>query len=599
MSKVKSVISLFEEQVLSLGEKIATRCNGEEYSYQELNSKSNQLAHFLRGKGIKEGTLIGVYVHRNVQLMVTLLGILKSGAVYVPLDWTHPASRNNYIISQSGMKVILTERKLAEGLGQEGIEIICIDEEYNAIQSEPKDNVELDISGEQLAYVIYTSGSTGKPKGVAIKHSGLVSYLESIRKELDLSGDEKALATITITFDVSITELFTPLIAGCTVVIADEKTAKDGGKLRNLIEEEKITLIQTTSSNIYMLKDAGWKGNSDLIIAIGGEAWSIQLAKELLHGSCKDLWNFYGPTETTIFSTIAKITTDDTYIPLGYPINQTMLYVLDENHNLVDVGEEGELYIGGIGVAAGYLHNEQLTEERFISNPFHPDSGKMYGTGDIVKRIDEHNLMYVGRKDFQVKVQGYRIELGEIEKAIMALNTVEQAVVVSKEKDGVVSLGAYIRAEKKINVFEMRYQLEQLLPSYMIPNFFIQVDEYPMTPNGKVDRKVLMAMEHTNEEAYVAPNTEIEEGIVALWQELLGIERVGIKDNFLQLGGHSLMANRLVIRINKLFGTTLTLLDILSTSLTVEDMARAAEENLLENLSEEELMMLLNEVEGE
>lgn len=598
-----TLISLFEEQAQKNKKKVALQFQEKKYSYEELNSRSNQFAYCLKEIGVNKETLIGVYLERSENIIITLLGILKVGATYVPLDPIHPIERNTYIIKQAQIKYVITQKNLVEEIADQLIEKICIDEIGESICRQPQTNLEEILDLNQLAYVIFTSGSTGKPKGVAIKHQGVANYLSSMREGLDLTGDEVAIATITITFDFSVTELFLPLVSGAKLIITETEVAKDGTRLKQLIEQEEVTLLQTTPSTLYMLLDAGWMGNEELVMLVGGEAWTIQLAKELLNRPHKSLWNAYGPTETTVFSSLARINREDEVIALGKPINNTILYLLDEEMNPVDVGEEGELYIGGVGVAKGYLNNELLTKENFVRNPFIEENNLIYKTGDIIKQVDKGTLIYTGRKDFQVKVRGFRIELGEIEKAILSDPKVSQAIVVAVIKQEQTNLCAYVKCKEDsmTNQLEIKYALEQLLPSYMIPNFIILVQDFPKTANGKIDRKALMAqqIEKNNSNEYLAPRTEIEEEIVGLWEELLELKPIGIREEFLELGGHSLMANRLVIRMNKLFGTNLTLLDILATKLTVEDMARVVEENLLNNLSEEELAMLLDEIEEE
>ncbi|PHV70428.1 amino acid adenylation protein [Sporanaerobium hydrogeniformans] len=602
-TKNLTVVRLFEKQAIENQNKMALKFRDKTFTYKELNQKGNQVAHYLRSIGVKNGELVGIYLERSEQMIVVLLGILKAGAVYVPLDPTHPQERNNYIIKKSAMKWLMTHTELEGDVTHEGLQKICIDQKWEVIEKGCCENLDINYKESDLAYVIFTSGSTGKPKGVAIRHEGVANYLLCMRETLDLSGDERALATITITFDVSVSEIFLPLISGATLIFVGSEEVKDGMKLKALIDEEGITLMQPTPSTLYMLLDAGWKGNQRLSIVVGGEAWNIQLAKKLMEDEIKSLWNVYGPTETTIYSTIAKITSENTFIPLGQPIDQTTLYVLDEKMNPIEVGEEGELYIGGVGVAKGYLNNEELTRESFIQNPFGEEQERIYKTGDIIKRVDKETLAYIGRKDFQVKIRGFRIELGEIEKAILMQPGVSQAVVVAVTKDKDTRLCAYVKGliNNSLNTLEVRHNLEKLLPPYMIPNFIIALEEFPQTSNGKIDRKALMNQEvqsiETND--YVAPRTEFEQEIANLWEELLDIEGIGIKENFLELGGHSLMANRLIIRMNKSFGTTLTLLDILSSKLTIEDMARIVEDNLLSNLSEEELEELLSEVAEE
>ena len=451
-----------------------------------------------------------------------------------------------------------------------------------------------------MAYVIFTSGSTGKPKGVEVEHEGMVNYLLSVSDNLHLTENERGLTVVTITFDISISEMFLPLINGGTLVVADNETAKDGNLLTKLFAEEKINLCGFTPSTAYMLLDAEIGDLSGVKMLIGGEPWSISLAQDLLDHGCEQLWNVYGPTETTIYSTMYQITKKDTCIPIGAPIDQTDIYVLDQDMKPVEEGMEGDLYIGGIGVARGYFENKELTDERFIPDPIDSSRGRIYKTGDIVKNVNGTDIVYVGRSDFQVKVHGYRIELGEIEAAISKHEDVAQAVVVVTGENAEAKIKAFIKTkgENKPSVSDMKAFVEEHLPYYMVPNIFRYVDEYPMTANLKVDRKALMSMEDEgNDEAaeYVAPRNEIEEMIADIWKELLNLDKVSVCDNFLELGGHSLLANRLVKKINNTFDTTIALVEVFSRPMTIEEMAMMVEENLLANLSDEEIEALLNE----
>lgn len=495
-TKERNFIKLFQEKVKTYPNKVALKFRENEYTYEELNKYTNKLAHYLVKLGVKCETLVGVYMERTDKMVVALMSILKAGGAYVPLDPSHPTERNNYILKESGIKYIITEEHLKGDIG-ENIKKLCFEELVEQLASESDENINALDSNNQLAYVIFTSGSTGRPKGVAIQHEGMTNYLLCMRDNLDLVGDEIGLAVVTITFDISISELFVPLISGAKLIVADSQTVKDGVKLLQLIEREHINLIQVTPSTMYMLLDAGWEDATDMKIVIGGEAWNIQLAREILGRNCKGLWNLYGPTETTIYSTIAPIHPEDEIIPLGKPLDQTILYVLDENMEPVPVGEEGELFIGGIGVARGYLNNEELTNERFIESPFDKAEGRLYRTGDVVKFIDKDTLLYVGRQDFQVKVRGFRIELGEIEKAINKQSGVSQGVVVAINNGRDAKLCAYIKIkpETGVTTLEIRQGIEELLPPYMVPNMITLVDEFPMTPNGKVDRKALMNLE--------------------------------------------------------------------------------------------------------
>lgn len=591
---------LIERQAGRFPQKEALKFRSTSMTYQEMCDAVARLAYRLQQSGVKKESLVGIYMDRSEKMIVSILAVIKAGGAYVPLDPAHPTERNKYIIEKSHIGTILSEEKNESAFAIDA-KIICVDRIWNEItQGEVEKCEELLSGGHQLAYVIFTSGSTGKPKGVEVEHEGMVNYLLSVSDNLHLTENERGLTVVTITFDISISEMFLPLINGGTLVVADNETAKDGNLLTKLFAEEKINLCGFTPSTAYMLIDAEIGDLSGVKMLIGGEPWSISLAQDLLDLGCEQLWNVYGPTETTIYSTMYQITKKDTYIPIGAPIDQTDIYVLDQGMKPVEEGMEGDLYIGGIGVARGYFENKELTDERFIPDPIDSTKGRIYKTGDIVKNVNGTDIVYVGRSDFQVKVHGYRIELGEIEAAISKHEDVAQAVVVVTGENAEAKIKAFIKTkgEEKPSVSDMKAFVEEHLPYYMVPNIFRYVDEYPMTANLKVDRKALMAMEDdANQETseYVAPRNEIEEMIADIWKELLNLDKVSVCDNFLELGGHSLLANRLVKKINNTFDTTIALVEVFSRPMTIEEMAMMVEENLLANLSDEEIEALLNE----
>ena len=599
-TKGVTLIGLFEKRAQENPEKEALKFHDTSMTYSEVKDAVIRLAALLQKNGVGKETLVGIYMDRSEKMIISLLSVIKAGGAYVPLDPAHPVERNKYIIEKSHIGTILSEEKYKDTFDGSS-KVICVDSIWEEIRNgEPAECEELLSGGHQLAYVIFTSGSTGNPKGVEVEHEGMVNYLLSVSDNLGLNGSERGLTVVTITFDISISEMFLPLINGGTLVVADNETAKDGDKLSKLIEEEKIDLCGFTPSTAYMFLSAEIKSLSGMKMLIGGEPWNISLAQDLLNLGCSQLWNVYGPTETTIYSTMYQITKEDTYIPIGSPIDQTDIYVLDSDMHPVEGDAEGDLYIGGIGVARGYFENKELTDERFIANPVDPERGRIYKTGDIVKCVNGKDIVYIGRSDFQVKVHGYRIELGEIETILMKHSEVAQAVVVVSGENAEAKIKAFIKTkgESRPMVEEIKKYAEERLPYYMVPNLFRYVDEYPMTANLKVDRKALMNMEDetpADETEFIAPRNEVEEMIADIWKELLNVEKVSVRDNFLVLGGHSLLANRLVKNINKAFGTDIALVEIFSRDMTIEEMGNLVEENLLSGLSEEEIEALLNE----
>ncbi|MBE5929219.1 MAG: amino acid adenylation domain-containing protein [Lachnospiraceae bacterium] len=597
-TKSVTLTGVLESMAKDFPQKEALKFKSISMTYEKLEKAVLGLANLLREKGVKKESLVGIYMDRSEKMIISILAVMKAGGAYVPLDPSHPNDRNRYIIEKSHINTILSESKyesVFEDLGN----VISLDIIWDDIINGKCITMENMITeGNQLAYVIFTSGSTGNPKGVEVEHEGMMNYLYSVSDNLGLDDSARGLTVVTITFDISISEMFLPLINGGTLVVADNDTAKDGISLRKLMEEEHINLCGFTPSTAYMLLDAGLN-LTGMKMLIGGEPWSISLALEILKNGCSQLWNVYGPTETTIYSTMYNITEKDTYIPIGPPIDQTDIYVLDENMNPIEKGQEGDLYIGGIGVARGYFENEELTKDRFIQNPVDPERGRIYKTGDIVKYTDNGDVVYVGRSDFQVKVHGYRIELGEIEAGISKHEDVAQAVVVVCGEELNAQIHAFIKLkpDKDVTASDMKAFLDNVLPYYMIPNRYTFVDEYPMTANLKVDRKALMLMNNETDNIsseYVAPRNEIEEMVADIWMELLKVDKVSVCDDFLELGGHSLLANRLVTTVNKDFGTNITLVEFFSRPMTIEEMSMMIEENLLAGLTDEEIEAIMN-----
>lgn len=600
-SKTKGItlIGLIEDMAVKNPEKKAIGFGDQVVTYKEMVEITTSLAGYLQKAGVGRESLVGIYMDRSEKMIISIMAVIKAGGAYVPLDPTHPADRNRYIIEKSGITTVLTESKYAESLG-ETEKKVCIDSLWSDISDCSYPCSDALTGDNQLAYVIFTSGSTGNPKGVEVEHEGMVNYLLSVSDRLGLDDTVRGLSVVTITFDISISEMFLPLINGGMLIVADKDTAKDGVLLASFIKEKAINLCGFTPSTAYMLLETGSADFTGMKMLIGGEPWSINLAYSLIDNGCEQLWNVYGPTETTIYSTMTRITREDSYVSIGLPIDQTDIYVLDSEMKPVAENEEGRLYIGGIGVARGYYNNPELTNERFIKNPIDEQRGRIYDTGDIVKYLGADRIVYVGRSDFQVKVHGFRIELGEIETALEKCEGVEQAVAVVAGEDQNAYICAFMKTEggKELSLEYIKDTCEKILPYYMIPSRFLFVEKYPMTANLKVDRKELLKQAKesaTAEDEFIAPRNEIEEEIADIWASLLDNDHISVTDDFFELGGHSLLANRMVIKINKAFGSTITLLEIFSRKITIEGMAQLVEENLISNLSEEELAALLGE----
>jgi amino acid adenylation domain-containing protein len=568
---------LIEEQAARTPERTALVFDGHEMTYRELDARANQLANHLRGLGAGPDVLVGLLVERSLEMVVGLLGILKAGGAYVPLDPSFPEHRLSYMVEDSKMKVLVTHRGLEENLAARPSTIVRLDSDWPKIAREEKSSTgEAAPNEKNLAYVLYTSGSTGKPKGVAIPHSAIVNFVLSIQNEPGFTEKDTLLAVTTLSFDIAGLELYVPLITGGKVVIASSEDTRDPARLQERINESRCTVMQATPATWRALIHSGWKGSPNLKILCGGEALPRDLADELLV-RCGQLWNMYGPTETTVWSTLQRVKSSDP-VSIGKPLANTQIYVLDKGRNLVPRGAVGELYIGGDGLARGYLHREELTRERFVPNPF-VRNALIYCTGDMARWLPDGTVECLGRVDNQVKIRGYRIELGEVETLLGSHAGVKQCVVVAREDTpGNKVLAAYFvpqAAGPAPSASDLRAHLKQALPDYMIPSTFIAMERLPLTPNGKIDRKALpapddQAADSTRDSA--APRDAIEQMLSHIWAKVLGVKRIGLHDNFFDLGGHSLLAVRIMAEVEKLFGTRLPLATLLQAP-TVAELA--------------------------
>jgi amino acid adenylation domain-containing protein len=488
-------------------------------------------------------------------MVVGVVGILKAGGGYVPLDATYPKGRLAYMIEDSGLGVILTEGRLEGRLPENGAEVVRVDSESKEIGEESEEKVSRVAEEGNLAYVIYTSGSTGKPKGVQVPHYAVTNFLISMQQQPGLKQEDVLAAVTTLSFDIAALEMFLPLSVGARLVVMSREAASDAAELMRRIDEESATAMQATPATWRMLIEAGWEGKADLKIICGGEALSRELAEELAERS-SELWNMYGPTETTIWSAAYKVRRGEA-MSIGKPIANTSVYILGRHLNPVPVGVAGEMYIAGDGVARGYLNQPGMTSERFIPDPFSDQAGvRLYRTGDLARYRAGGEIEFLGRIDDQVKVRGYRIELGEIEAAIAQHQSVRECAAVAREDEiGEKRLIAYLVAagEEGISAAEMRSYLKEKLPEYMIPQSFVTLKQMPLTPNGKVDRARLPKPDHLRpdtREAFEAPRTPVEEALASIWASVLKVERVGIHDNFFELGGHSLLATRVISHVS-------------------------------------------------
>ncbi len=451
--KSPSIHQLVEFQVLQTPDAVAVIFQDQKLTYQELNQKANQLAHYLRTLGVQPETLVGLCVERSLLMFVGLLGILKAGGAYIPLDPSYPQERLEFMIEDSQIPILVAQKHLIEQLPKlENVRVVCIDTDWQQITQYSRENPDSKVTAENLAYTIYTSGSTGKPKGVQITHRAVINFLSSMRQEPGLTQKDIFLAITTISFDIAVLEIFLPLIVGARIVLVSREAVADGKQLSKILTESEATIIQATPATWRLLLESGWQGNKQLKILCGGEAITLELANQLLEKG-GSLWNMYGPTETTIWSMLCKVEPGSSFVPLGHPIANTQIYLLQEparrKHDrpkLAPVGVPGEVYIGGYGVARGYLNRPELTRERFIPNPFSNEPGaRLYKTGDLARYLPDGNIEFMGRIDYQVKIRGFRVELGDIETAISKHPAVKQAVVIAREdRPGNKCLVAYV-----------------------------------------------------------------------------------------------------------------------------------------------------------
>jgi len=531
-------------------------------TYRELDERSSRLARHLQGLGVGPDSMVGVYTERGVDMVVALLAALKSGGAYLPLDPSFPEDRIAYMIADSKAPVILTQDELVEELPDHEATVFRLDADWDQVAELSSDAPDsASTASDNLAYMIYTSGSTGKPKGVQIPHGAVVNFLASMAKTPGFGPDDKLLAVTTLSFDISVLEVFLPLVSGGTVVVATRDQAVDGHELMDLIDDTGATVMQATPATWRLMMEAGWEGSKTLQkVLCGGEAWPAGLARELI-ARAEQVWNMYGPTETTIWSTCARITDPDD-MTIGTPIDNTQVYVLDKHLAPVPVGVAGELHIGGDGLARGYHNRAELTAEKFIDNPVAgaPAGSRLYKTGDMVKFRADGTLQYLDRIDNQVKVRGYRIELGEIEAVLEKHPSVVQPVVIVWDSGGGDKrLAAYVVYESGTapTGSELRSYLRGELPDYMIPHLFVEMDALPLTANGKVNRRALpdpLKQGQADEREFVEPRTDNEKLVAELWTSTLQVEKVGLYDNFFDLGGHSLLSAQVTFKLEKATG---------------------------------------------
>jgi amino acid adenylation domain-containing protein len=585
MSTDRSVQALLAPRSIADPNRVAVQFEKRFLTFQQLNEQSNRLARVLRKAGVDRDVRVGLYVERSIEMVVALLGILKAGGGYVPIDPAHGSGRMEHIAAESGFTILLTQRSLISLLPSISARIVLQEEIQEAIESESPAPLAREPEPSDLAYMIYTSGSTGKPKGVQIEHRSLMNFLQSMRREPSFNASDTLLAVTTLAFDIAGLEIFLPLYAGGKVVIASRKTVSDGRLLMEALETSSATVMQATPATWRMLLESGWRGNPRLKVLVGGEALPAELGRELVT-RCGEVWNMYGPTETTIWSSIYRVTgKEKSTVPIGKPILNTEFHILDNNNKAVNNDEEGELCIGGEGLARGYFQRAKLTAEKFIPNSFTSRPGaRLYRTGDLVRCGPDGNLHFLGRTDHQVKIRGFRIEPGEIEGVIDQYPHTRHSVVIAREdRPGEKYLVAYVVPDFKkiVTPARLREYLKGKVPEYMVPRAFVRLASLPLTPNGKVDRAALpipQSADFQEDQDYSPPRDSVERKLVAIWEEILNLSPIGIKTSFIDLGGHSLLAVRLFMRIMHVFGKDLPI-STLFNSPTVEKLAEELRSN--------------------
>jgi amino acid adenylation domain-containing protein len=536
---------LFEEQVERSPDAIALVFEDQQLTYKELNERANQLAHYLGNLGVTAEVMVGICVQRSLEMVVGLLAILKAGGAYVPLDPAYPPERLAFMLEDTQVPVLLTQRRLVESLPKHQARVVCVDRDWEVIERQSEENPISKVKPDNLAYVIYTSGSTGKPKGVLVGHRGLCNLTKAQIQIFDVDPSSRVLQFASLSFDVATSDWVITLCSGATLCIAINNALLAGSGLIEVLRDRAITHIELPAAVLGVVPFEELPTLRTIIV--GGEACSPDLIAKWTPG--RRFFNAYGPTESTVCATIAECTDSQEPPPIGRPIANTQVYLLDAHLQLVPIGIPGEIYIGGAGLARGYLNRPELTAERFIPNPLsnEPDS-RLYKTGDLARYLPDGNIEFLGRIDHQVKIRGFRIELGEIEAVLSQHPDVQESLVISRsDVSGNQRLVAYIISNLELECTDfgsLRNFLKQKLPDYMVPSSFVFLNNFPLTPNGKVDRKALPEPDAINPEfstTYVAPKTDIEQTIATVWQQVLHLAKVGIDDNFFDLGGHSLL----------------------------------------------------------
>jgi amino acid adenylation domain-containing protein len=606
--------NLFEAQVERTPDASAVEFQDEHFTYRQLNRRANQLAHFLRKRGVGPDTLVGICVQRSLEMLVGMLGVLKAGGAYVPLDPTYPSDRLGFMIDDAGLLLVLTQDRLTSEIPAGRAGLLCLDRDWELIAKESEENPGLNVAASNLAYVIYTSGSTGSPKGVMIEHRSLVNFTVTAAAAYQISPGDRILQFASICFDLSVEEIFPALTRGATIVLRTDEMISSARDFLHYCDQRRMTILDLPTAYWHELTDALSAVDLRLpetvrLVIIGGEkaAFDRVVAWHKLVGESVRLVNSYGPTETTIVATMCDLRPHDEsarqdVVPIGRPLANAIVYLLNDSLQPVPIGAPGELHIGGPGVARGYVNRPDLTAEKFIKDPFSGNGDRrLYKTGDLVRYRADGNIEFLGRIDNQIKIRGFRVELEEVEQTLRSQTGVNDCVVVLREdSDGDKRLIAYVvrDAHSQLTTTELRHYLKIKLPSYMVPAAFEMIAALPLLPNGKINRRALPEPRFVHpetDESFVAPRTPIEQLLAVEWRDVLKLERIGIHDNFFELGGHSLLAAKVVSRVRSSLEVELGMVDLFQAP-TIASLAALLFPRGAQNESEDDLAALLGEL---
>ena len=563
---------LFERQVEQTPDSVALVFEGKQLTYRELNGRANQLANFLRSLGVGPEVLVGIFMERSLEMVIAIYGILKAGGAYLPLDPEYPPERVAFMARDAKASVLLTQKHLAANLPEEKETVICLDSDWSGIAKHNSQNLARGVAAENLAYVIYTSGSTGMPKGAMNTHRGICNRLLWMQDEYQMTDRDRVLQKTPFSFDVSVWEFFWPLLVGAQLVVSRPGGHRDSNYLVKLIQGEEITTIHFVPSMLEIfLEEKGVEQCRSLKRVIcSGEALPYELQERFFAKLEAELHNLYGPTEAAVDVTYwaCRRGSDQRIVPIGHPVANTQMYILDSYLQPVPIGVPGELYIGGIQVGRGYLNRPELTAEKFIPDPFSSSPGaRLYRTGDLARFLPAGEIEYLGRLDHQVKIRGLRIELGEIETVLSEHKGVNQALIAIRENAlNDKTLVAYLvpKTGCEVTAGELREHLRKRLPEYMIPQYFVILKEFPLLPNGKIDRRGLPTphLGRQTDTGFTAPQSEVEKIIAYIWKDLLKIESVGIHDNFFELGGHSMLLVKMIAKLRDSFQKEIPIVEL-------------------------------------